>query len=181
MAMTAADEFRQRARRAYEWGRLRHAAVKAWPALLLTAVSWWLCHEPGLSTVIGAGLFALATGLVWYGRIAAQAASAGLKAGMAAFAVPVAAFHWCSAPDCTTLTAMLIINGGCGLGVGLLLSFESTRLLTHRNVFLLFASVVAALSGMLGCVLFGPMGLAGMAAGVLLSTAPVAIYRRALP
>jgi len=36
-------------------------------------------------------------------------------------------------------------------------------------------------AGMLACVLFGPMGLAGMAAGVLLSTAPVAIYRRALP
>ncbi len=66
--MTAADEFRQRARRAYEWGRLRDGAVKAWPALLLTAVSWWLCHEPVLSVAIGAGLFALATGLVWYGQ-----------------------------------------------------------------------------------------------------------------
>src|SRR6266851_735571 len=180
MAMTAADEFRQRARRAYEWGRLRHGAAKAWPALLLTAVSSWLCHEPGLSVAIGAGLFALATGLVWYGRIAAQAARAGLTAGMAAFAVPVAAFYWCSAPYCSTLTAMLIINGGCGLGIGVLLNIESTRLPTQRNVFLLFASVVAALSGMLGCVLFGPIGLAGMAAGILLSTAPVAIYRRAM-
>jgi hypothetical protein len=178
--MTAADKFLQRARRAYEWGRLRDGAVKAWPALLLTAVSWWLCHEPVLSVAIGAGLFALATGLFWYGRIAAQAASAGLKAGMAAFAVLVAAFHFYCAPNCSTLTALLIINGGCGLGVGLLLSVASTRLQTQRNVFLLFASIVAALSGMLGCVLFGPMGLAGMAAGVLLSTAPVAIYRRAL-
>ena len=178
--MTAPDEFRQRARRAYEWGRLKHGAVKAWPALLLTAVSWWLCHEPGLSLAIGTGLFALATGLFWYGRIGAQAASAGLKAGMATFAVLVAAFHFYCAPNCSTLTALLIINGGCGLGVGLLLSFESTRMQTQRNVFLLFASVVAALSGMLGCVLFGPIGLAGMAAGVLLSTAPVAIYRRAM-
>jgi hypothetical protein len=179
MAMTAPDEFRQRARRAYEWGRLRDGAVKAWPALLLTAVSWWLCHEPGLSLAIGTGLFAMATGLFWYGRIVTQATSAGLKAGMAAFAVLIAAFHFYCAPDCT-LTAMLIINGGCGLGVGLLLSFESTRLQTQRNVFLLFASIVAALSGMLGCVLFGPIGMAGMAAGVVLSTAPVAIYRRAL-
>jgi len=177
--MTAADEFRQRARRAYEWGRLKHGAVKAWPALLLTAVSWWLCHEPGLSLAIGTGLFALATGLFWYGRIGAQAGSAGLKAGMAGFALLVVAFHLYCAPFCT-LTAMLIINGGCGLGVGLLLSFESTRMQTQRNVFLLLASVVAALSGMLGCVLFGPMGLAGMAVGVLLSTAPVAIYRRAI-
>jgi len=177
---TAPDEFRQRARRAYEWGRLWRAALKSWPALLLTALSCWLCHETGLSVAIGAVLFALATGLLWYGRIGTQAASAGLKAGLGAFAVPVATFHSYFAPDCCTLTAMLIVNGACGLGVGILLSFESTRLQTERNVFLMFASVVAALCGMLGCILFGPMGLTGMAAGVLLSTAPVAIYRRAI-
>jgi hypothetical protein len=180
MAMTAPDRLRQRARRAYEWGRLWRAAIKAWPALLLTALSCWLCHEPELSVAIGAGLFTLATGLGWYGRIGTQAASAGLKAGMGAFAVPVAAFHSYFAPYCCTLTGMLIVNGGSGLAVGLLLSFESARLQAQRNVFLMFASMVAALCGMLGCILFGPMGLAGMAVGVLLSTAPVAIYRRAM-
>jgi len=177
--MTAPDKLRQRGRRAYEWARLRNGAAKAWPALPLTTASYWLCHEPGLSLAIGAGLFALVTGLAWYGRIAARAASAGLRAGVGAFVVPVAAFHSYFAPDCCTLTAMLIVNGGCGVGVGILLSIESARLQTQRNVFLLCASAVAALCGMLGCILFGPMGLAGMAAGVLLSTAPVAIYRQA--
>jgi len=125
-------------------------------------------------------LFALTAGLLWHGRIATRAARAGLKAGMVAFAVPVAAFHSYFAPHCCTLTDMLIVNAGCGLGVGILLSVESTHLQAQRNVFLLFASVVAALCGMLGCILFGPMGLAGMAAGVVLSTAPIAIYRRAM-
>ncbi len=180
MAMTAPDKVRQRARRAYEWARLRNGAARAWPALPLTAVSYWLCHEPEASVAIGAVLFALLTGLAWYGRIPARAASAGLKAGIGAFAVPVAAFHSYFAPDCCTLTAMLVVNGGCGLGVGVLLSIESARLQTQRNVFLMFSSLVATLCGMLGCILFGPMGLAGMAAGVLLSTAPVAIYRRAI-
>jgi hypothetical protein len=180
MAMTGPDELRQRARRAYEWGRLRHAAVKAWPALPLTALSWWLCHEPALSVTIGAGLFALTTGLVWHGRIASQAARAGLGAGWVAFAVPVAAFHSYFAPDCCTMATMLVVNGGCGLGVGILLCVESTRLPAQRNSFLLLASLTAALCGMLGCLLFGPMGLAGMAAGVVLSTAPVAIYRHAM-
>jgi hypothetical protein len=32
---------------------------------------------------------------------------------------------------------------------------------------------------MLGCVLFGSIGLVGIAAGVLVSKAPVAIYRGA--
>ncbi len=179
MAMIAPDKLRQRALRAYEWGRLRHAAVNAWPALLLTAISWWLCHEPGLSFVIGGSLFALATSLLWCGRVAARAANAGMKAGMVAFAVPVLAFHSYFAPDCCTLTAILLINGGCGLGVGVLLSIESAPLQIQRNVFLLFASVVASISGMLGCILFGSTGLVGMAAGVLLATAPVAIYRHA--
>jgi hypothetical protein len=180
MVTTGPDEFRQRARRAYEWGRLRHSLVNAWPALPLTALSAWLCHETGLSVAIGVALFTLSTGLLSYGRIASQAARVGLKAGMLAFAVPVIAFHSYLAPHCCTMTDMLIVNVGCGLGVGILLSVESTHLQAQRNVFLLSAGVVAALCGMLGCILFGPMGLAGMAAGVLLSTAPVAIYRRAI-
>jgi hypothetical protein len=177
MATIGPDEFRRRAGQAYEWGRFRHAAAKAWPALPLTAVSSWLCHEPGLSVAIGVGLFTLLTGLVWYGRIATHAARAGLKAGMVAFAVPVVAFHAYPAP-CCPLSVLVIINGACGIGVGVLLSIESTRLQAHYNVFLLFASVVSTLCGMLGCILFGPIGLAGMAMGVLLSTAPVAIFRR---
>ncbi len=99
---------------------------------------------------------------------------------MGAFAVPVAVFHWYLAPDCCTLTAMLLVNGSCGVGVGMVLSLESSRLRTQRDLFLMLAGIVATLCGMLGCLLFGPMGLAGMAAGVLLSTAPVAIYRRAI-
>src|SRR5258708_40222825 len=125
MAMIAPDKLRQRALRAYEWGRLRHAAVKAWPALLLTAISWWLCHEPGLSFTIGGSLFALGTSLLWYGRVVARAANAGLKAGMVGFAGPVLAFHSYFAPNCCTLTAILLINGGRGRGGGGVLRFRA--------------------------------------------------------
>ena len=180
MAMTGPAELRRRARRAYEWGRLRHAAARAWPALPLTALSSWLCHEPWLSTIIGASLFVLAAGLIWYGRIAARAASAGLRTGIVAFAIPVLAFQSYLAPYCSTLSGMLLVNGATGVVVGVLLSIESARLQTHRDLFLALASAIAALCGLLGCVLFGPPGLAGMAAGIFLSTAPVAIYRRAI-
>jgi hypothetical protein len=179
MAMTGPDEFQRRARRAYEWGRLRHAAATAWPALPLTLLSGWLCHEPGLSAIIGASLFSLLTGLVWYGRIGSRAASAGLKGGIVAFTLPVLAFHSYFAPCCSSLSGMLITNGVAGIVVGVLLSFESTRVPAQRDLFLALASAVAALCGLLGCVLFGPPGLAGMGAGIFLSTAPVAIYRRA--
>lgn len=176
MATTGLDDFRARARRAYEWGRLRHAAISAWPALLLASVSVWLCHELAPSAWIGASLFALLTGLIWFGPTSMHAARAGLKTGMWAFAVPIVVF---SCHCANTLNALLVVNGGCGIGVGILLSMESARLQTQRNLFLGCASGVATLCGMLGCLLFGPMGLAGMAAGILLSTTSFAIYRQA--
>ena len=177
MVTIGPDDFRARARRAYEWGRLRHATISAWPALLLASASVWLCHDTYLSGGIGASLFALLTVLVWYGPTSTLAARAGLRAGAWAFAVPVIVFSTHIAPN--TLSTMLVVNGGCGIGVGLLLSIESAHLQTERNLFLGCASAVAALCGMLGCLLFGPMGLAGMAAGVLLSTTSFAIYRHA--
>jgi hypothetical protein len=180
MAMTGPADFQRRARRAYEWGRLRNAAARAWPALPLTALSSWLCHEPALSGVIGASLFALAAGLMWYGRMGSRAARAGLKTGIVAFAMPVLAFHSDFAPYCSTLSGMLTTNGAAGVVVGVLLSAESSRLHAQRDLFLALASAVAALCGLLGCVLFGPPGVAGMAAGIFLATAPVAIYRRAI-
>ena len=174
------DEFRHRGRRSYEWGRLRYAAARSWPVVPLVATSAWLCHEPQVSSLIGAGLVAVLTALFWYGRIASRAASAGLRAGIGAFVVAVVGFHSYFAPYSSTLTALLIINAGTGIGVGILLSLESARLKGQRNVFLLLASAVATLCGVLGCMLFGPIGSVGMAMGILLTTAPVAIYRRAL-
>ena len=177
MATIGPDDFRERARRAYEWGRLRHATVSTWPALLLVFASLWLCHETSLSAGIGATLVALLTSLVCYGPTTTHAARAGLRAGIVAFAVPVIVYSLHSAPN--TLSTMLVVNGGCGIGVGILLSMASAPLQARRNLFLGCASVVATLCGMLGCLLFGPLGLAGMAAGVLFSTTSFAIYRQA--
>jgi len=176
MATTGPDEFMVRARRAYEWGRLRHALARGWPAVLMTAASSGICHEPGKSIAIGAVLFALATGLVWYGRAAAQAADAGMNAGLAAFALTVGAFHLHAHPS---HAEVLIINGSTGLAVGLWLSVESARQATHRDLFLLFSTAVATLCGMLACIVFGQIGLAGMVVGAFASSAPVVIYRRA--
>jgi len=179
MAMIAPDNLRQRALRAYEWGRLRHAAVKAWPALLLTAISWWLCHEPVLSFAIGGSLFALATGLFWCGRVPALAATAGMKAGMVAFAVPVFAYHSYFAPNCCTLSTMLLVNGICGLGVGVLLSIEIRPAADPAQCL----SIVCQRRGLYlrdaRLHFVWPDGACRHGGGVLLATAPVAIYRHA--
>ena len=179
MATGNPDGFRRRARRAYELGRLRHSAIKAWPALALTTASIWLCHEAVLSLEVGAALVVLAGGLFWYGGVTARAAATGLWVGMAAFSAPVIAFDVWPAPHCCSAPSVLVVNGACGLAVGIWLSIRSQHLRSQKNLFLLLAGLVAALCGMLGCILFGPIGLAGMAAGVLLPIGPLTVYRRA--
>lgn len=172
-------DLRRRARRAYEAGRIRHAALRASPAMLFTAGSVALCHEPGASLAIGAILLALLTGLFWRGGVASQAASAGLGLGAVAFAVPVGIFEAHLIPFCCTLSSVLVVNGLCGLCLGGLLAIRSEHYGAQRNAFLVLVSLVAALCGMLGCILFGPIGLVGMGVGAIAPIGPVVVYRRA--
>jgi hypothetical protein len=175
MAMIAPDRFAMRARRAYEWGRLKHAALHSSTALVLTAISVAVCQESAWSVAIGASLFALATGFLWHGRAAARAARAGLKAGVLAFAVPIVVFHGYLGTECGT-AAVLIVNALTGLGVGVLLSVQALRLAGRCDAYLLGAGLLVVLSGTLGCLFFGPIGVASMAAGYVVSTTPVMVY-----
>lgn len=178
MAMMAPDSFMERARRTYELSRLKHAALKSSVALVLTAISIAVCQESTWSLAIGGGLFALATGLIWRGGVATRAARAGLKAGTLAFAVPIFIFHGFFDTRCGIET-ILIVNAIAGVGAGILLSIQSARLEGRRNTFLLGAGPVVLLSGTLGCLFFGPIGVASMAVGYLASTAPVMVYHGA--
>lgn len=178
MAMIEPDRFIARARRAYEWGRFKHAARHSCVALVLTALSMAVCQESAWSAAVGGGLFALATGLMWRGGVATRAARAGLKAGILAFAVPISVFHGYLGTRCG-IDTVLIVNAVTGLAVGVLLSIQSARLEGRRNAFLLGAGPLVLLSGTLGCLFFGPIGVASMAIGYVASTAPVMVYRGA--
>lgn len=178
MAMIGPDRFMERARRAYELSRLKHAALHSSVALALTAISIAVCQESAWSFAIGGALFALATGLMWRGGVATRAARAGLKAGIVAFAVPIAVFHGYFGSRCG-IDTILIINALTGLGAGVLLSIQSARLEGRRNAFLLGAGPLVLLSGTLGCLFFGPIGVASMAVGYVASTAPVMVYHGA--
>lgn len=178
MAMIAPDRLMARARRAYEWGRFRHAALRSSVALVLTAISIAVCQESAWSVAIGAVLFALATGLMWHGGVATRAARAGLKAGVLAFTVPIGVFHGYLGTHCGIET-VLIVNAITGVGVGVLLNIQSAPLEDRRNAFLFGAGPLVVLSGTLGCLFFGPIGVASMAIGYVASTAPVMVYRGA--
>ncbi|HLI17641.1 MAG TPA: hypothetical protein VKV22_05130 [Rhodanobacteraceae bacterium] len=178
MTMIAPDRFIEHARRAYEWGRLEHAALQSSVALLLTAISVGVCRESAWSVAIGASLFVLATSLLWLGRTAARAARAGLRAGVLAFAIPIVVLHGYFGADCSIET-VLIVNALTGLVVGVLLSVQAMRLGGRCYAYLFGAGTLVILSGTLGCLFFGPIGVTGMVVGYFVATAPVMVYRGA--
>jgi hypothetical protein len=168
-----------RARRAYELGRLRAALRVALYVAPMTILSLVGCARPGLNAVMGIALLALAVGLLWRGQAYARAASAGLVAGAAPLLIPMfvrSSGHCCIGGACWMVCMEACIGGG--FIAGGIIGFRAMSQRTSRGGFFVAALVVAALAGSLGCVTGGLAGVLGMAAGMLVSGAPLVIGAR---
>lgn len=115
--------------------------------------------------------------VAWWGSDACRA-RVGLKVGILAFALPIGVFHRYFGTRCG-IDIVLIVNAVTGLGAGVLLSIHSARLECRHDAFLLGAGPLVLLSGTLGCLFFGPIGVASMTIGYVVSTVPVMVYRGA--
>ena len=170
------DEHRlaARARRAYEFGRLRWATRVAWVVLLLIAVSFAAVGGSRVSAATGALLLVTATALRWRGGAAmAAAVRAGLAAGLIPFALLLTlkcGGALCTVGDCITHCARFCASGG--LAAGVLLAVRARHHGDHVARFLTAASAVAALTGLLGCFVGGLTGMAWMLMGELVATLP---------
>jgi len=142
-------------------GAPQAAAVKAWPALLLTSISWWLCHEPGLSFAIGGSLFALAIGLFWYGVSGARS-QCGNESRHGAFAVRVAYHSYL--PPMLHAEHDATRQRQCGLGVAC--CSASIRRCRSSAMFSIVCQRRGSISGMLAAFCLAD-GACRMAAGVL--------------
>lgn len=171
----------RRARRAYEWGRLRAAMPGALPAVGLTWMAAVLQHhvKPSL-LVLGGLLVLLCLGLGWWGRQWDRAVAPGLLAGLFPLLLPFVvsgAGHVCYTGGCRAFCLMTCVGGG--LAAGAFLSLAALRLPEGRERFLLASGSVATLCGALGCVLYGLSGVLGLVAGLALISTPVLVLRRA--
>ncbi len=173
------EHLAKRARRAYEMGRVVRTFRYTWVVVVMTTTSMVLCHEPLLSSALGLTLFTLASSLIWLGGASEQAAVAGLKIGLVAFALPLLSFYLQIYRLTDPYVAMALINVGSGLLIGIVLGFRSVRLASDRNRFLLLGAAVAVLAGLLGCMLFGTFGIIGVTVGMLVATMPVLAYHYA--
>jgi hypothetical protein len=167
-----------RARRAYEWGRLRWSLRLA-PALALAAGVSVACGRPvGLCCALLAVLLPLAVGLSFAGGSAGRAVRPGLLAGGFALAMPLlvrTAGPFCIGDACMSLCLPACVVGGCVAGV--LIALRAARE-GHGARFALSGLLLAGLMGSLGCTLSGLAGVGGMLAGALVAGGPVLLVAR---
>jgi hypothetical protein len=166
--------------RAYERGRLAYALRAAWLALPMIALSLSMAHRPWLSLGAGAALLALAVALRFRGRASGRAVMPALIAGLAPLLMPVLmrmGGHCCVAGACWPVCMIGCIVGGAS--AGLMIGFASAIEREGRGPFLIAATLIAGLSGVLGCAIVGVAGMAGMVLAVIAASWPVAMLSRA--
>jgi hypothetical protein len=171
------DAVPPRARRAYELGRARRAAIEALPALVFPAVLLAEGASP-LRALVSLGLYVTAAVALWLGQSAGAAAWPALLFGVAPFAVvriAESAGHVCMGSACVSWCLPACLVGGA-LG-GLFVGLRSLRA-SDRFSFALTAAALVFLSGAVGCECAGAAGMAGVALGVAAgSAAPFALAR----
>lgn len=170
-----------RARRAYEWGRLRWS-LRVLPLLAVAGAVALACGRPaGLCCALLAALAPLAIGLSFAGGRAGQAVGPGLAAGSFALALPLAVRtigHVCAGDACMALCLPSCILGGAAGGAFLALRAAKEQ---GGAAFIAAGMTIAGLMGALGCTLAGVAGVVGMAAGALAAGAPVLALRPRRP
>lgn len=171
------DQVERRLRRSYEWSRLRRALWGFAPVLLLVAAATWLTHRPSSAAAFGLALFAFGVSSLWYGRGAQRAVLPGLALGLIPLVLALCAnhLHHCSGSVCTTLCVPACSAGGVLAGLG-------TAIIGYRQQqgfrFWIAASLVALLTGAMGCSCVGGAGVVGLVAGFGLGTATVFVAKR---
>lgn len=178
--MAPTEMLKLEARRAYEIGRVR-AALRVAPIVLLAAAAAALCGRPlGLTCALGALVLSLAVGLGWRGGAGGRAVPAGILAGIAAFALPIAVQtigHLCLGDACMVLCQPACVVGGALAGA--LIALRAARESEGELLFVAAAITLAGLLGALGCTLAGASGVLGMIAGAVGAGTPVLVHAHA--
>lgn len=165
----------RRARRAYEIGRLRLAALAALivvPLIGLTAIETGLRMKPA---IIGGVLLLTTIGLRWWHRRGEEDATAGLQAGL----LPLfAALSLCRfSPTCPWALAITVC-GTAGVGGGLWLGLHAFGHDDRGLPRLAAGATVAMLMGALGCLALGAGSAIGVALGIAVGSTAVGVFSR---
>jgi hypothetical protein len=175
----APNELYGRARRAYEWSRLRRALPAAlWVAPMLAATLAIGGPSTAIRAAAGIALALLIVFLAWRGGAAARAIGPGLVAGLAPLALPLVtrSMHLCGVHGCLMLCMPACIVGGV-VG-GLVVALAVRHVSEGRVTFTLATAAVTMLCGAMGCLVAGLGGFLGMLVAVATLPVPVLLARR---
>jgi hypothetical protein len=180
MESTELQRIERRARRAYELSRARRAAVGFAPVVLLVVVAALFGERFGYTLAFGSALFLLGVGLLWYGRGVKRAVLPGLAAGLVPLVFGLCAkhiAHACTGDGCMALCVPACFVGG--VIAGIVIDWVALRSASKAG-FWIAASGVGLLTGAMGCVCAGVLGLVGLLVGFAVSALPgvVAIVLR---
>ncbi len=170
-----------KARRAYETTRLRRATVAFAPLFVLVVAAALIGQRIGYTLAFGSALFMLGVGLLWYGRGVKRAVLPGVAAGLVPFVFALCAkhiSHACIGAGCMALCVPACFAGG--IIAGIVIDVVALRHASKVR-FWLAASGVGLLTGAMGCVCAGVLGLAGLFVGFAISAIPgvvAALLRR---
>lgn len=173
-------DLRARCEQAYERGRLYHGLHAAWPVLPIAALSFMLTHTPAVTLAVSALLVVLSVSLGARGLAYGRAVVPGFLAGAAPLVLPIllrSSGHCCVGGACWQVCMLGCIGGGFVAGISLGMATASQP--QGRGAFLLSATAVAGLVGMLGCAISGASGVIGMALAMLITSLPVTFVAKA--
>ena len=171
MDSTDLGSFEQRARRKYEWARVRRALLGFSPALLIISCAAAFARHPLSTAAFGVVMFAAGVSLLWYGRDVRRAVLPGLALGAFPLVLALCANHVHSCHDgvCVTWCVPACTLGGLGAGIGVGIIGRRAR---HGLGYWLGASALTLLTGAMGCNCAGYAGVVGLSAGFLIGVAP---------
>ncbi len=171
--------FERRLVRAYEAGRFARAAVGALPLLPLVALATLGCAARGSVYACGAALIAAVVGLRWRGEGFGVGVRPGLLAGLGPLLLPAAGrvgLPICGVAGCDLMPAVCAVGGLLG---GVALGLVAPPPGAGRTIPFVGTCLVAALTGAVGCLMYGLIGLAVMAGGLAMGALPILAARRA--
>jgi len=169
------DALRERARRAYERGRLRSAVRSSWPVVALAGVCLFTGVPSQLVLPVAIVHLAVVVALLQRGHGATRAIPIGWLAGSLPLLVALLGCrvpHACGGPSCMgwCLPACLAAS----LVAGMVVVRRAMRRPEDARV-LGIATLVAALTAGMGCMVLGVGGAIAMLFGLALVTGPAVL------
>jgi hypothetical protein len=177
MDSTDLAHLQQRARWAYELGRLRRALLGVAPVLVIVAVAALVAHRPTSTLWFGLATVSVGAAMLWYGRDPQKAVLPGIAAGLVPLVLALCTndLNACGADGCRSLCLPACTLGGVVAGLAVASVGNQRR---AGLWFWLSASSLALLTGAMGCACIGYSGVIGLGLGFGAGVVP-GLLRRA--